>query len=103
MVQGLFRPPRSIAQSRLQKYEHFLNCKLFKRKKDIVHDNATSEFASQEQQIQDFEAPPAPEAEPLNPEPDYDPDRPFGGVPTVTNEDVHNVTNMRLTRNRKSN
>ncbi len=30
----------------------------------MVQDNATSEFASQEQQIQDFEAPPAPVAEP---------------------------------------
>lgn len=69
----------------------------------MVQDNATSEFASQEQQIQDFEAPPAPEAEPLNAEPNYDPNRPFGGAPTVTDEDVRNETNMRLTRNRKSN
>lgn len=62
----------------------------------MVQDDASSWFASQEQQIQDFEAPPAPEAEPLNPEPDFDPDRPFGGAPTVTDEDVRNVTNMRL-------
>lgn len=62
----------------------------------MIQDDASSWFASQKQQIQDFEAPPAPEAEPLNPEPDYDPDRPFGGAPTVTDDDLRNVTNMRL-------
>lgn len=62
----------------------------------MIHDDASSWFASQNQQIQDFEAPPAPEAEPINPEPAYDPDRPFGDAPTVTDEDVRNVTNMRL-------
>ena len=76
----------------------------------MIQDDASSWFASQNQPIQDFEAPPAPEAEPLNPEPAYDPDRldpieellsdfpdrPFGDAPTVTDEDVRNVTNMRL-------
>ena len=62
----------------------------------MIQDDASSWFASQNQPIQDFEAPPAPEAETLNPEPAYDPDRPFGDAPTVTDEDVRNVTNMRL-------
>ena len=62
----------------------------------MIQDDASSWFASQSQPIQDFEAPPAPEAEPLNPEPAFDPDRPFGDAPTVTDEDVRNVTNMRL-------
>ena len=62
----------------------------------MVQDDASSWFASQNQQIQDFEAPPAPEAEPLNAEPAYDPDRPFGDAPTVTDDDLRNVTNMRL-------
>lgn len=62
----------------------------------MIQDDASSWFASQNQPIQEFEAPPAPEAEPLNPEPAYDPDRPFGDAPTVTDEDVRNVTNMRL-------
>ena len=62
----------------------------------MIQDDASSWFASQNQQIQDFEAPPAPEAEPLNAEPAYDPDRPFGDAPTVTDDDLRNVTNMRL-------
>ena len=62
----------------------------------MIQDDASSWFASQNQPIQDFEAPPAPEAEPLNPEPAFDPDRPFADAPTVTDEDVRNVTNMRL-------
>ena len=62
----------------------------------MIQDDASCWFASQNQQIQDFEAPPAPEAEPFNTESDYDPDRPLGDAPTVTDEDVRNVTNMRL-------
>lgn len=62
----------------------------------MIQDDASSWFASQNQQIQDFEAPPAPETEPINAEAAYDPDRPFGDAPTVTDEDVRNVTNMRL-------
>ena len=62
----------------------------------MVQDDASSWFASQEQQIQDFEVPPAPESEPLNPEPDFDPDRPFGGAPTVTDEDVRLTAGVAL-------
>ena len=87
--------PFFIELSTLQKYEHFLNYKHF-YKKIMIQDDASCWFASQNQQIQDFEAPPVPEAEPLNTESDYDPDRPFGDAPTVTDEDVRNVTNMRL-------
>ena len=62
----------------------------------MIQDDASSWFASQQQPIQDFEAPPAPEAELPNAEPAYDPDRPFGDAPTVTDDDLRNVTNMRL-------
>lgn len=87
--------PFYIELSTLQKYEQFLNYKHF-NKKIMIQDDASCWFASQNQQIQDLEAPPAPEAEPFHTESDYDPDRPFGDAPTVTDEDVRNVTNMRL-------
>lgn len=64
-----------------------------------INDDASDWFASQNEQIQDYEAPAPPptdgmgyeEAEVIE-----DPDRPWGDVPTVTDEDVRNVENMRL-------
>lgn len=62
-----------------------------------INDDAASWFDSQKQQIQDFEVPEAPVEEPAATDPgDPDPDRPYGDAPTVTDEDLRNVTNMRL-------
>lgn len=64
------------------------------------NDDAASWFASQGQQIQDFEAPPMPEMEPTVEDAEVleepDPDRPYGDAPTVTSDDVRNVQNMRI-------
>lgn len=65
-----------------------------------IKDDASSWFASQGQQVQDFEAPAPPTDDPVLEDADVvddvDPDRPYGGAPTVTDEDVRNVTNMRI-------
>lgn len=64
------------------------------------NDDAAAWFASQGQQIQDFEAPPMPEMEPTVEDAEVlegpGPDRPYGGAPTVTGDDVRNVQNMRV-------
>lgn len=64
------------------------------------NDDAAAWFASQGQQIQDFEAPPMPESEPTVEDAEVleepDPDRPYGDAPTVTSDDVRNVQNMRI-------
>lgn len=64
------------------------------------NDDAASWFASQGQQIQDFEAPPMPEMEATIETAEVlegpDPDRPYGDAPTVTSDDVRNVQNMRI-------
>ncbi len=63
-----------------------------------INDDASQWFEAQGQQLQDFEAPPAPEEEVLDdtdPMNDEDLDRPFGDAPQVTNQDVANVNNMR--------
>lgn len=62
----------------------------------MIQDDASSWFASQQQPIQDFEVPPAPDAGPLDAVPPADPDRPYADAPTVTDEDLRNLTNMRL-------
>lgn len=63
-----------------------------------INDDASQWFAAQGQQLQAFEAPPAPDLE-ISDTPDLmdedDPDRPFADVPEVTNQDVSNVNNMR--------
>lgn len=65
-----------------------------------IHDDASDWFDSMGQEIQDYEVPPMPEADgsvpPMGdlPDNDFDPDRPFGDAPTVTNDDVRNVVNM---------
>ena len=63
-----------------------------------INDDASQWFAAQGQQLQAFEAPPAPDLE-FADTPDLmdedDPDRPFADVPEVTNQDVSNVNNMR--------
>jgi len=64
-----------------------------------LKDDAAAWFDSQKQQIQDYEAPQPPAEEPAAMGGDAaepDPDRPFGDAPTVTDEDLRNVTNMRL-------
>lgn len=65
----------------------------------MIQDDASAWFASQGQQIQDFEAPPAPEEPQVDDaeilDDGMDPNRPFGDAPRVTNEDVNNVNNMR--------
>lgn len=64
-----------------------------------INDDASAWFAAQGQQLQDFEAPPAPEVdivdETVQLEDEGDPERPYGDVPEVTNQDVANVNNMR--------
>ncbi len=63
-----------------------------------INDDASAWFAAQGQQLQDFEAPPAPEQEVISDAEiidESDNDRPYGDVPEVTREDVSNVTNMR--------
>ena len=66
----------------------------------MIHDDADAWFASQGQQIQDFEAPPMPESEPTVEDAEVleepDPARPYGDAPTVTSDDVRNVQNMRI-------
>lgn len=61
-------------------------------------DDAASWFDSQQVDIQDFEAPEAPADGLTGPDsPDGpDPDRPYADAPTVTDEDLRNVTNMRI-------
>lgn len=63
----------------------------------MIQDDANDWFQSQGQQIQDYEAPEAPEAEEpeILTDEDFDPDRPYGDVPQVTNDDLRNVSNMR--------
>ena len=66
--------------------------------KTVIHDDASQWFAAQGQQLQAFEAPPAPDLE-FADTPDLmdddDPERPFADVPEVTNQYVSNVNNMR--------
>lgn len=63
----------------------------------MIQDDASDWFASQGQEIQDYEAPELPDFD----EPEtvvaesIDEERPYGDVPEVTNEDVRNVANMR--------
>lgn len=64
-----------------------------------IHDDASEWFSSLGQELQVFEAPPAPEPDTFQGN-DFDDmtddtDRPFGDVPEVTNQDVSNVSNMR--------
>lgn len=61
----------------------------------MIHDDANDWFASQGQQIQDFEAPIPPEEEPVEEAEVIDEDRPYGDAPEVTSGDVANVNNMR--------
>lgn len=64
-----------------------------------INDDASAWFAAQGQQLQDFEAPPAPEVDIMDDgaqlEDESDPERPYADVPEVTNQDVSNVNNMR--------
>lgn len=63
-----------------------------------VNDDASAWFAAQGQQLQDFEAPPAPEDEIIDAnivDDSTDAERPYADVPEVTREDVSNVNNMR--------
>lgn len=63
----------------------------------MIQDDASDWFASQGQEIQDYEAPELPEfddAESVDAE-TIDDERPYGDVPEVTNDDVRNMANMR--------
>lgn len=66
----------------------------------MLKDDASDWFASQGQQVQDYEAPAPPMDDTMATDAqetdNVDPDRPFGDAPTVTDEDVRNVTNMRI-------
>lgn len=67
-----------------------------------INDDASQWFSSLGQELQDFEAPPAPESD-FGQGDSFDDmdgdtasaDRPFADVPEVTSQDVSNVTNMR--------
>lgn len=61
-----------------------------------IQDDASSWFESQGQEIQDYEVPEVPldEADLEEAEGSGDMDRPYGDVPTVTNDDVRNQLNM---------
>ena len=61
----------------------------------MIKDDASDWFASQGQEIQDYEVPPLPEVEPAEIIDDADVDRPYGDTPEVTNDDVRNVMNLR--------
>ena len=65
-----------------------------------IQDDASDWFASQGQQVQDYEAPAPPMDDTMVADvqetDNVEPDRPFGDAPMVTDEDVRNVINMRI-------